>query len=154
MGVLKVSLQILWVGVWIFTGVGCGPDPRGRFEAEVRGMIGEVNAGRYGELEGVMSEGLKGRIRAEGWEPKAVLGVVARRDREERAEYCLRDVPKFEGKYAEAEIGRVVGGAGEEDGDSFCVGGGEVESGGGVSGWSELGWGGFLILADERLVLA
>lgn len=109
MGVLKVSLQILWVGVWIFTGVGCGPDPRGRFEAEVRGMIGEVKAGRYGELEGVMSEGLKGRIRAEGWEPKALLGVVARRDREERAEYGLRDVPKFEGKYAEAEIGRVVG---------------------------------------------
>ncbi len=89
--------------------MGCGSDPRGRFEAKVRGMIGEVNAGRYGELEGVMSEGLKGRIRAEGWEPTAVLGVVARRDREERAEYCLRDVPKFEGKYAEAEIGRVVG---------------------------------------------
>ena len=110
MGVLKVSLQILWVGVWIFTGVGCGPDPRGRFEAEVRGMIGEVKAGRYGELEGVMSEGLKGRIRAEGWEARAVLGVVARRDREERAEYGLRDVPKFEGKYAEAEIGRVVEG--------------------------------------------
>lgn len=109
MGVLKVSLQILWVGVWIFTGVGCGPDPRGRFEAEVRGMIGEVKEGRYGGLEGVMSEGLKGRIRAEGWEPKALLGVVARRDREERAEYGLRDVPKFEGKYAEAEIGRVVG---------------------------------------------
>ena len=109
MGVLKVSLQILWVGVWIFTGVGCGPDPRGRFEGEVRGMIGEVRAGRYGELEGVMSEGLKGRIRAEGWEPRAVLRVVARRDREERAEYGLRDVPKFEGKYAEAEIGRVVG---------------------------------------------
>ena len=110
MGVLKVSLKILWVGVWIFTGVGCGADPRGRFEAEVRGMIGEVKAGRYGELEGVMSEGLKGRIRAEGWEPRAVLGVVARRDREERAEYGLRDVPKFEGKYAEAEIGRVVEG--------------------------------------------
>ena len=42
-------------------------------------------------------------------EISAVLGVVARRDREERAEYGLRDVPKFEGKYAEAEIGRVVG---------------------------------------------
>ena len=110
MGVLKVSLQILWVGVWIFTGVGCGADPRGRFEGEVRGMIGEVREGRYGGLEGVMSEGLKRRIRAEGWEPKAVLGVVARRDREERAEYGLRDVPKFEGKYAEAEIGRVVEG--------------------------------------------
>ena len=110
MGVLKVSLRILWVGVWIFTGVGCSADPRVRFEGEVRGMIGEVRQGRYGELEGVMSEGLKGRIRAEGWEPKALLGVVARRDREERAEYGLRDVPKFEGKYAEAEIGRVVGG--------------------------------------------
>ena len=110
MGVLKVSLKILWVGVWIFTGVGCGADPRGRFEGEVRGMIGEVREGRYGGLEGVMSEGLKRRIRAEGWEPKAVLGVVARRDREERAEYGLRDVPKFEGKYAEAEIGRVVEG--------------------------------------------
>ena len=45
------------------------------------------------------------------------------------------------------------GGSGKEEGDSFCVGEGEVESGGGVSGWSELGWGGFLILADERLVL-
>lgn len=90
--------------------MGCGADPRGRFEGEVRGMIGEVREGRYGGLEGVMSEGLKGRIRAEGWEPKAVLGVVARRDREERAEYGLRDVPKFEGKYAEAEIGRVVEG--------------------------------------------
>ena len=84
-------------------------DPRGKFEGEVRGMIGEVREGRYGELEGVLSEGLKGRIRAEGWEPKAALGAVARRDQEERAEYWLRDVPKFEGKYAEAEIGRVVG---------------------------------------------
>jgi hypothetical protein len=89
--------------------MGCGGDPRGKFEGEVRGMIGEVREGRYGELEGVLSEGLKGRIRVEGWEPKAALGAVARRDREERAEYWLRDVPKFEGKYAEAEIGRVVG---------------------------------------------
>ena len=39
----------------------------------------------------------------------AASGKVARRDREEKAEYWLRDVPKFEGKYAEAEIGRVVG---------------------------------------------
>ncbi len=109
MGFLKVSLLLLGVGVWIGLGVGCGGDPRGKFEGEVRGMIGEVREGRYGELEGVLSEGLKGRIRAEGWEPKAVLGAVARRDREERAEYWLRDVPKFEGKYAEAEIGRVVG---------------------------------------------
>ena len=106
MGFLKVSLRLLGVGVWTGLGVGCGGDPRGKFEGEVRGMIGEV---RDGELEGVLSEGLKGRIRAEGWEPKAALGAVARRDREERAEYWLRDVPKFEGKYAEAEIGRVVG---------------------------------------------
>ncbi len=109
MGFLKVSLRLLGVGVWIGLGVGCGGDPRGKFEGEVRGMIGEVREGRYGELEGVLSEGLKGRIRSEGWEPKAALGAVARRDREERAEYWLRDVPKFEGKYAEAEIGRVVG---------------------------------------------
>jgi len=109
MGFLKVSLRLLGVGVWIGLGVGCGGDPRGKFEGEVRGMIGEVREGRYGELEGVLSEGLKGRIRAEGWEPKAALGAVARRDREERAEYWLRDVPKFEGKYAEGEIGRVVG---------------------------------------------
>ena len=109
MGFLKVSLRLLGVGVWIGLGVGCGGDPRGKFEGEVRGMIGEVREGRYGELEGVLSEGLKGRIRAEGWEPKAALGAVVRRDREERAEYWLRDVPKFEGKYAEAEIGRVVG---------------------------------------------
>ena len=34
---------------------------------------------------------------------------MARRDREERATYFLRDVPKFEGNYAEAEIGRVTG---------------------------------------------
>ncbi len=109
MGFLKVSLRLLGVGVWIGLGVGCGGDPRGKFEGEVRGMIGEVSKGRYGELEGVLSEGLKGRIRAEGWEPKAAVGAVASRDREERAEYWLRDVPKFEGKYAEAEIGRVVG---------------------------------------------
>ena len=106
---LKVSLWFFWVGCGVWLWVGCGADPRGRFEGEVRGMIGEVSKGRYGELEGVLSEGLKGRIRAEGWEPKAALGAVGRRDREERAEYWLRDVPKFEGKYAEAEIGRVVG---------------------------------------------
>ena len=41
--------------------------------------------------------------------PKAALVVMARRDREEGAGYELRDVPKFEGEYAEAEIGRVVG---------------------------------------------
>ncbi len=72
-------------------------------------MIEVAREGRYGELEEVMSEGLKGKVRAEGWEPKAGLAYVARRDREERATYFLRDVPKFEGSYAEAEIGRVTG---------------------------------------------
>lgn len=72
-------------------------------------MIEVVREGKYGELEEVMSEGLKGKVRAEGWEPKAGLAYVARRDREERATYFLRDVPKFEGSYAEAEIGRVTG---------------------------------------------
>jgi len=38
------------------------------------------------------------------------LAVVARREREEGASYQLRDVPKFEASYAEAEIGRVAGG--------------------------------------------
>ena len=109
MGILKVSLRLLWVGVWMGMGLGCGVDARGRFEGEVRGMIEVAKEKGYGELEGVMSEGLKGRIRAEGWEPKAALVVMARRDREEGAGYELRDVPKFEGEYAEAEIGRVVG---------------------------------------------
>ena len=72
-------------------------------------MIEVAREGQYGELEEVMSEGLKGKFRTEGWEPKAGLAYVARRDREERATYFLRDVPKFEGGYAEAEIGRVIG---------------------------------------------
>jgi hypothetical protein len=72
-------------------------------------MIEVARDGKYGELEEVMSEGLKGKVRAEGWEPKAGLAYVARRDREERATYFLRDVPKFKGSYAEAEIGRVTG---------------------------------------------
>ena len=84
-------------------------EAKGGFEGQVRGMIELAREKGYGELEGVMSERLKGRIRAEGWEPRAALVVVARRDREEEARYELRDVPKFEGEYAEAEIGRVVG---------------------------------------------
>ena len=102
MGILKVSLRLGWVGVWIGLGVGCGVDAKGRFEGQVRGMIELAREKGYGELEGVMSERLKGRIRAEGWEPRAALVVVARRDREEEARYELRDVPKFEGEYAEA----------------------------------------------------
>ena len=109
MGILKVSLRLGGVGVWIGLGVGGGVDAKGRFEGQVRGMIELAREKGYGELEGVMSERLKGRIRAEGWEPRAALVVVARRDREEEARYELRDVPKFEGEYAEAEIGRVEG---------------------------------------------
>ncbi len=108
MGFLKVSFRVFGLGAWLLVGVGCGADPRGQFEGEVRGMIQVAREGRYGELEGVMSEGLKGRVRAEGWEPKAGLALVARRDREEGAVYFLRDVPKFEGSYGEAEIGRVT----------------------------------------------
>ena len=73
-------------------------------------MIAEAKRGKYLELEWAMSEELKGRVRSEGWEPKAALAAVARREREEGASYQLRDVPKFEGSYAEAEIGRVAGG--------------------------------------------
>jgi hypothetical protein len=109
MGFLKVRLRFFCLGAWVLAGVGCGVDPRGQFEGEVRGMIEVAREGKYGELEEVMSEGLKGKVRAEGWEPKAGLAYVARRDREERATYFLRDVPKFEGGYAEAEIGRVIG---------------------------------------------
>ena len=109
MGFLKVRLKFFCLGAWVLAGVGCGVDPRGQFEGEVRGMIEVVREGKYGELEEVMSEGLKGKVRAEGWEPKASLAYVARRDREERATYFLRDVPKFEGSYAEAEIGRMTG---------------------------------------------
>ncbi|NBV97718.1 MAG: hypothetical protein EBT30_09290 [Verrucomicrobia bacterium] len=98
------------MGCWIWMASGCGLDPRARFEGEVRGMIAEAQRGKYLELEGAMSAGLKGRIQSEGWEPKAALAVVARRDREEGAMYQLRDVPKLEGSYAEAEIGRVAGG--------------------------------------------
>jgi len=107
---LKVSLWFFWVGCGVWLWVGCGADPRSRFEGEVRGMIADAQRGKYLELEWAMSEGLKGRVRSEGWEPKAALAVVARRDREEGASYQLRDVPKFEGSYAEAEIGRVAGG--------------------------------------------
>lgn len=109
MGILKVSLRVFGVGAGLALGLGCGGNPRTQFEGEVKGMIKMAGEGRYGELEKVMSVGLVEKIRREGWEPRVALGAGARKDREERATYFLRDVPKFEGRYAEAEIGRVVG---------------------------------------------
>ena len=84
---------------------GCGPDPRSRFVAEVEGIIQKANEGRHGELESALSLPLVEKIRAEGWEPKSTLVMVARKDREEGAQYRLSDVPKFEARdYAEAEV--------------------------------------------------
>lgn len=105
MGFSKASF---W-GVGLLLGAiclpGCGPDPRARFILEVEGMIDRANEGRHGELEGVLSAPLTEKIRAEGWEPKAVLVMVARKDRQEAASYRLSDVPRFEARsYAEAEV--------------------------------------------------
>ena len=84
---------------------GCGPDPRARFTAEVQGMIDRANQGRHAELEEALSAPLIEKIRAEGWEPKAALVMVARKDREEAARYRLSDVPRFAPRdYAEAEV--------------------------------------------------
>ena len=89
---------------------GCGPDPRSRFVAEVEAMIEVANEGRHGELESAMSKPLVEKIRAEGWDPKAALLTVARKDREQSATYRLSDVPRFEAKgYAEAEVVRTTG---------------------------------------------
>ena len=68
-------------------------------------MIQKANEGRHGELESALSLPLVEKIRAEGWEPKKVLVMVARKDREEGAQYRLSDVPRFEVReYAEAEV--------------------------------------------------
>ena len=89
---------------------GCGPDPRSRFIAEVEGMIRTANDGRHAQLEEVLSRPLAEKIRAEGWEPKAALLMVARRDREQSAMYRFSDVPRFEAReYAEAEVLRTTG---------------------------------------------
>ena len=70
-------------------------------------MIEEANQGKHGELEERLSAPLVEKIRSEGWEPKAALVMVARKDREESARYRLSDVPKFVAKdYAEAEVVR------------------------------------------------
>jgi hypothetical protein len=65
MGFLKVRLRFFCLVAWVLAGVGCGVDPRGQFEGEVRGMIEVAREGKYGELEEVMSEGLKGKFRTE-----------------------------------------------------------------------------------------
>lgn len=68
-------------------------------------MIDQANEGRHGELQEALSGPLVEKIKAEGWEPKAALGWVARRDREQSARYEFMDAPRFENReYAEAEV--------------------------------------------------
>ena len=109
MGFSKASL---WVGGLILGTIcllGCGPDPRARFTSEVEAMIQKANGGKHVELESALSKPLVEKIRAESWEPKAALMMVARRDREQGATYRLSDVPRFEAKaYAEAEVIRLT----------------------------------------------
>ncbi len=101
----KASLRALGLILGTMCLHGCGPDPRSRFLAEVEGMIRKANEGRHGELEKSLSGPLVEKIRSEGWEPKAVLAMVARRDGGQGAIYRLSDVPRFEAqKYAEAEV--------------------------------------------------
>jgi len=110
MAISKVSLQGWGVGLGVLIFVGCGGDPQGRFVGEVNQGIQEANEGKHGELEEKLSQALQGRVRSEGWEPRAALAVAGKKDREEGAKYRLSDVPKFEGGYAEAEIIRISGG--------------------------------------------
>ena len=73
-------------------------------------MIDKANTGKHGELEEALSRPLVEKIRSEGWEPRAALVAVARKDREQVATYRLSDVPRFETKkYAEAEVIRSAG---------------------------------------------
>jgi len=73
-------------------------------------MIQTANDGRHAQLEEALSGPLAEKIRAEGWEPKAALVMVARRDREQSAKYRFSDVPRLEAKeYAEAEVIRATG---------------------------------------------
>jgi len=107
MAISKVSLQGWGVGLGVLIFVGWGGDPQGRFIGEVNQGIQEANEGRHGELEEKLSQALQGRVRSEGWEPRAALALVGKKDREEGAKYRLSDVPKFEGSYAEAEVIRI-----------------------------------------------
>ncbi|NBS55209.1 hypothetical protein EBT23_06615 [bacterium] len=103
----KASFRVVGLFLGTICLQGCGPDPRTRFMSEVEGMIQKANEGKHGELEEKLSAPLVERIRAEGWEPKTALVMVARKDREEAARYRLSDVPRFEAKdYAEAEVFR------------------------------------------------
>lgn len=106
----KASLRLAGLILGTICLHGCGPDPRSRFVREVEGMIDQANAGKHGELEEALSRPLVEKIRAEGWEPRAALVLVARKDREQAATYRLSDVPRFETKeYAEAEVIRSAG---------------------------------------------
>ena len=101
----KASLRALGLILGTICLHGCGPDPRSRFMAEVEEMIGKANEGRHGELEKALSRPLVEKIRSEGWESKAALILMARKDREQGATYRLSDVPKFAAReYAEAEV--------------------------------------------------
>lgn len=110
MGFSKASLRVAELILGTICLQGCGPDPRARFISGVEAMIQKANEGRHGELELGMSRPLVEKIRAEGWEPKAALVVVARKDREQSATYRFNDVPRFEAKeYAEVEVMRITG---------------------------------------------
>jgi hypothetical protein len=105
MGFSKASLWGAGLILGTICLLGCGPDPRSRFILEVEVMMQKANDGKHGELESAMSKPLVEKIRAEGWEPRAALLVVARKDREQGATYRLSDVPRFVAKeYAEAEV--------------------------------------------------
>ena len=107
----KASFQVAGLILGTICLHGCGPDPRSRFVGQVETMIQKANQGRHGDLEQALSRPLVEKIRSEGWEPKAALAVVARRDREEKASYRFSDAPRFEAKeYAEAEVIRSHGG--------------------------------------------
>ena len=107
MGFSKASLQAGGLLLGTICLLGCGPDPRSRFIAEVEAMIQTANEGRHGELEKFLSAPLGEKIKAEGWEPRAALMMVARKDRAQAARYEFRDAPRFDNRaYAEAEVVR------------------------------------------------
>ena len=73
-------------------------------------MIELANAGKHSELHDRISQPLREKIRQEGWDDRGALAFAARRDREDRAQYQLMDVPRFEARvYGEAEIRRTAG---------------------------------------------
>jgi len=109
MGFSKASLRIAVLILGTICLYGCGRDARSHFITEIEAMIRPANEGRHGDLETALSKGLVEKIRAEGWEPKAALIVMARKDREQGAAYRLMDVPRFgAAEYAEAEILRTA----------------------------------------------